>query len=45
METFGDRMKTYESIETGRKFIPLLPVYARIDGRCFSKFTRDMDRP
>jgi tRNA(His) guanylyltransferase len=42
---FGDRMKSYEVAETGRCFTPLLPVYARIDGRCFSNFTRGMRRP
>lgn len=44
-DQFGNRMKSYESIETSRKFDPTLPVYARIDGRRFSKFTRKMERP
>lgn len=44
-DEFGDRMKAYEAVEAGRRFIPLLPVYARIDGRGFSRFTRGMDRP
>lgn len=44
-DDFGNRMKTYEAIETGRKLDPILPIYARIDGRSFSRFTRDMDRP
>lgn len=44
-DEFGDRMKSYESFETGRRFMPYLPIYARIDGRGFSKFTRGMDRP
>jgi tRNA(His) 5'-end guanylyltransferase len=44
-DEFGDRMKDYEARETGRRFLPMLPVYARIDGRCFSAFTRGMDRP
>jgi tRNA(His) 5'-end guanylyltransferase len=38
-------MKDYERRETARKFLPLAPVYARIDGRCFSAFTRGMERP
>jgi len=38
-------MKTYEGQETDRKFTPTLPIYARIDGRGFSRFTRGMDRP
>lgn len=41
----GDRMKAYEAHETERYFLPMLPVYARIDGRSFSKFTRNMARP
>lgn len=44
-DNFGDRMKGYESAETGRRFMPGLPVYARIDGRSFSKFTKGMKRP
>lgn len=45
MDDFGDRMKIFEMAEAGRKFIPLLPIVARIDGRCFSKFTKGLDRP
>lgn len=45
MDDFGDRMKMYENQESGRRFIPTLPVYARIDGRAFSKFTKGMARP
>ena len=44
-DNLGDRMKAYEAQETERRFIPGLPVYARIDGRGFSKFTRGMERP
>lgn len=44
-DDYGDRMKAYEKVETGRKFMPLLPIYARIDGRSFSKFTKGMERP
>ena len=44
-DDLGDRMKFYEGQETGRKFLPLLPVYARIDGRSFSNLTRNMRRP
>ena len=39
------RMKMYEKIETNDNFIPLLPVYARLDGRCFSTLTRKLSRP
>lgn len=44
-DELGDRMKDYERRETGRRFFPTLPVYARIDGRGFSKFTKGMNRP
>jgi tRNA(His) 5'-end guanylyltransferase len=44
-DSLGDRMKSYEMQEAGRRFIPTLPVYARIDGRAFSKFTKGMMRP
>lgn len=44
-DDLGDRMKGYEARETERRFLPYLPVYARIDGRCFSNFTRSMERP
>ncbi len=44
-DNFGDRMKRYEKAESGRRFMPLLPVYARLDGRSFSKFTKGFGRP
>lgn len=44
-DDLGDRMKEYEGKETNRRFFPQLPVYARIDGRGFSKFTKGMLRP
>lgn len=44
-DDFGDRMKVYEAAETERKFTPLLPVYARLDGRSFSKFTSKFQKP
>lgn len=40
-----ERMKMYEKIEIGNNFIPLLPVYARLDGRCFSSLTKNLARP
>jgi tRNA(His) guanylyltransferase len=45
MDDLGDRMKYLEGFESSRKFLPGLPVYARIDGRGFSKFTKGMNRP
>lgn len=44
-DALGDRMKEYEAHETSRRFLPGLPVCARIDGRGFSQFTKDMARP
>lgn len=44
-DALGDRMKAYERLETGQKFLPLLPIYARIDGRGFSRFTKGFERP
>lgn len=45
LDALGDRLKSYETQETGDKFLPMVPVYARIDGRSFSKFTKGMKRP
>lgn len=44
-DEFGARMKAYEAAETSRRLDPHLPIYARIDGRSFSRFTRGMARP
>lgn len=44
-DEFGDRMKLYEAAETARRLDTDLPVYARIDGRSFSRFTRGLARP
>lgn len=44
-DDLGDRMKMYEARETERFLMPRIPVYARIDGRGFSKFTKHMTRP
>lgn len=45
MDNLGERMKSYERVEAGRRFLPLLPICARIDGRSFSKFTKGLERP
>lgn len=45
VEALGDRMKGYERSETSLRFDPALPLYARIDGRGFSRFTRGLERP
>lgn len=44
-DDLGDRMKIYEGIECNRILIPRLPIYARLDGKCFSRLTRNMSRP
>jgi len=45
MSLLSEQMKAYESVEAGRRFLPLLPVVARIDGKSFSQFTRGLARP
>ena len=40
--SIGDWMKSFETKE---RFIPGVPIIARIDGRAFHSFTRGMDRP
>lgn len=44
-DSLGDRMKAYEEQETHARFLPNVPIVARIDGRCFSKLTKGLDRP
>lgn len=44
-DDLGDRMKLYENAESERRLMPLLPAIARLDGRCFSRFTRSFARP
>lgn len=44
-DALGDRIKAYEAHETSRRFLPRLPVVARLDGRSFSTFTQGMGRP
>ena len=45
MDPFSTRMKLYEGKEAQRRFIPLLPIVVRLDGKTFSKFTRGLKRP
>lgn len=44
-DALGDRMKLYESAEAGRRFMPLLPIMARVDGRAFHSFAKGLKRP
>jgi len=45
LDEMGDRLKSYEAVEANRKLIPLLPVCIRLDGKNFSNFTKDLERP
>ena len=44
-DKLGDYLKPIEQVEAGRKADPFLPLMARIDGKCFSKFTKGLQRP
>ena len=44
-DDLGNRMKDYERVTAGQQLIPLLPVMARLDGKCFSNFTQGLKRP
>lgn len=44
-DKLGDYLKPIEQAEAGRKADPFLPLMARIDGKCFSKFTKGLQRP
>lgn len=44
-DNFGDRMKFYESFETERRLMPLLPAVARMDGIAFHSFCKKLARP
>lgn len=44
-DPMGDRMKEYERVETSRKCDPSKPICVRLDGNCFSTFTRGLARP
>ncbi len=43
-DALGDRMKSYEKLSQQR-FMPRLPIIARLDGKGFSKWTRNFRRP
>jgi len=44
-DSLGDRMKLYERMGMPERFMPLLPVMARIDGRAFHSFVDGLKRP
>lgn len=43
-DDLGDRMKDYEALYSN-KLLPYAPIYIRLDGRSFSKFTKGFDKP
>lgn len=43
-ETLSNRMKGYEHAQQ-QYFLPGLPVIVRLDGKCFSSWTRGLDKP
>lgn len=45
MDDLGDRMKGYEAQATSSVLDASMPIYARLDGRSFSSFTRGMEKP
>ena len=45
LDALGDRMKGFEKLQTEQRLVPGLPIYVRLDGRGFSKFTKLMTRP
>jgi len=44
-DNLGDRIKKYESTETCAKFMHGLPIIIRLDGRTFSAYTKNFNRP
>ena len=44
-DALGQRMKRYEEVANGQLLIPDLPLYFRIDGRHFSKLTKNLGYP
>lgn len=44
-DALGARMKRYEAVANGQLLIPDLPLYFRIDGRHFSKLTKNLGYP
>ena len=44
-DILGNRIKSYEGQESDRRFMPLLPICVRLDGRSFSNFTNGFKRP
>jgi tRNA(His) 5'-end guanylyltransferase len=45
IDNLGDRMKVYEQLKAGERFIPMCPVCVRMDGKCFHNYTKGLKRP
>lgn len=43
--SLSDRMKLYEKLYCGDRFMPLLPIIARLDGRAFHSWTNGLKKP
>lgn len=41
----GDKIKQFEVVFTGARIDPSLPFVMRLDGHCFSKFSRGLHKP
>lgn len=44
-DLLGDKMKSFESVESDRRAVKGMPLMARLDGRSFSSFTANFARP
>jgi len=44
-ENLGTRIKMYESFECSKRTLPLVPVIARLDGKNFHNFCKNLQRP
>ena len=44
-DDLGNRMKLIEGQESDRRFMSTLPICCRLDGKCFSSFTKELQRP
>jgi len=44
-DLLGDKIKHYEALATPKRFLPLLPILVRLDGRTFTRFTKGLKRP
>ena len=44
-ESLTDYVKSFESIETSRSGVNGKPIIARLDGHCFSSFTKSLSKP